>query len=184
MKKVLFLIWMSSLAIKVDGGEIKYPVSAIPSELKVNVDVVVRDEQWIFKILSRNSATWHVREVHTIFNEQGKWAAEKDIFYDKLMKITDINAFVYDANGTQIKKLRNKDISDQAAVDDGTLFSDDRVKVIDLSQASYPYTVEIEYELNFAFLYYIPSESWGGERVSHEKASYKLIYPKIPKTKI
>jgi hypothetical protein len=160
------------------AGELKYPVSAIAEELKKNVDVVVRDEQCVFKILSRSSAIWHVREVHTIFNEHGKWAAEKDIFYDKLTKITDINAFVYDASGNQIKKLRNKDISDQAAVDDGTLFSDDRVKVIDLSQTTYPYTVEIEYELSFAFLYYIPSESWGGERISHEKASYQLIYPK------
>src|SRR6267154_4790287 len=117
-----------------EAGDLKYPVTTIPEELKQNVDVVVRDEQCVFKILSRNSAIWHVREVHKIFNEKGKWAAEKYIFYDKLTKITDINAVVYDASGNQTKKLRNKDIGDHAAVDNGTLFSDDRVKVIDLSQ--------------------------------------------------
>jgi hypothetical protein len=158
--------------------ELKYPISTIPEELKKDVDVIVRDEQWVFKILSKSSANWHVHEVHTILNERGKWAAEKTIFYDKLMKVVDINAFLYDASGRLIKKLRNKDIIDQAAVDYGTLFSDDRVKSMDLSQSIYPYTVEIEYELNFAFLYYIPSESWGGDRISHEHASYQLIYPK------
>lgn len=178
MKKSLFLFFGISVVVNLYGGEVKYPVATIAEELKKDVDVVVREEAWVFKILSRSSATWHVREVHTIFNERGKWAAEKNIFYDKLMRITDINAFVYDASGNQIKKLRNKDISDQAAVDGGTLFSDDRVKSIDLSQGIYPYTVEVEYELSFAFLYYIPSESWGGERISHEKASYQLVYPK------
>lgn len=160
------------------AGDIKYPVSTISEELKRDVDVVVREEQWVFKILSRSSANWYVHEVHTIFNERGKWAAEKTIFYDKLTKIADINAFIYDAEGKQIKRIKNKDISDQAAVDYGTLFSDDRAKIIDMSQSIYPYTVEIEYELDFGFLYFIPSESWGGERISHERASYQLVYPK------
>ncbi|MBS1682319.1 MAG: DUF3857 domain-containing transglutaminase family protein [Bacteroidetes bacterium] len=158
------------------AGDLKYPVSTIPDELKKDVNVVVREDHIWFKIKSRNSATYHVHRVATILNQRGNESATETIFYDKLTKVVDINAFVYDANGKQIKKLKKNEIIDRAAVDGGTLFSDDRLKQIDLTQGVFPYTVEIEYELDYNFLYYIPSSWWGGEDISHEHASYQLIY--------
>jgi transglutaminase-like putative cysteine protease len=159
------------------AGDLKYPVSKIPDELKQNVDVVVREDHMSFKIKSQNSATHHVHEVLTILNERGNNLAQRIIFYDKLTKIVDVNAYVYDASGKQIKRLKKSEIYDQAVFDGVSLFSDDRLKEMDLRQAIYPYTVEFEYELDYNFLYYIPSSWWGGERISHEHASYQLVFP-------
>lgn len=175
-KKFLVLAF-SGLASLTYATDLKYPVSAIPEELKKNVDVVVREDFMSFKINSKNSATYHVHQVHTIFNEKGNSVAEETISYDKLSKIIDINAYVYDANGKQIKRLKKSEIYDQAAYDGVSLFSDHRLKHLNLAQAIYPYTVEIEYEVKYDFLYWIPTSWWGGERISHEHASYQLIYP-------
>src|SRR5258708_33452396 len=105
-----------------------------------------------FKILSKNHARHLVHSVVTILNEKGNGSANYRVDYDKLTKVIDISGAVYDANGNQIKKLKNKDIIDQVAYDGVSLFSDNRVKLLDLTQGVYPYTVEIEYELDFGFL--------------------------------
>lgn len=154
-----------------------YPVSAIPENLKNGADVVVREDFMRFKILSKNHARHYVRYVATIMNEKGKGHAEYQIFYDKYIKVVDINGAVYDAQGKQVKKIRNKDISDVVAFDGVSLFSDNRLKVMDLTQAIYPYTVEIDYELEYNFLFDIPESSWSGRRVSYQAASYELSYP-------
>src|ERR1041385_6752737 len=157
--------------------DLKYPVSSISEDLKKDVDVVVREDHMWFKIHAKNSVTYHVHQVFTIFNEQGNQSAKEIISYDKLRKIVDLNAYAYDANGKQIKRLKKSEIYDQAAYDGVSLFSDNRLKRIDMSQATYPYTVEFEYEIDYNFLFHIPSSWWGGPRVSHEHASYQLIYP-------
>lgn len=177
LRETLILVAGIVLALNVHAGGVKYPVSTIPADLKQNVDVVVREDYMRFKIISKNSANYYVHEVITILNERGNRSAKKIVGYDKLTKVKDINGYVYDADGKQIKRLRKSEIYDQAAFDGVSLFSDDRIKRIDLTQAVYPYTVEFEYELDFEFLFNIPSSWWGGERISHERASYELIYP-------
>jgi hypothetical protein len=160
------------------GGNPKYPVSEIPEELKVNVNAVYREDKTVFKILQKDRATYYVHEVITILNEKGKHFAHRSIDYDKLLKIIDLNGYTYDALGKQVKKLRNSEIYDRAAFDGLTLFSDNRVKEIDLSQNSYPYTVEFEYEMEFKYLYSIPPSFFGGTEYSVVQGSYQLIFPK------
>ncbi len=182
MRKVLSVILFASKLAA--AGDIKYPVSAIPEELKLNVNAVVREDQMRFKILEKNRATHYVHYVVTIFNVNGKDYATQDVWYDQLTRIVDLNAVVYDAQGRVIKKLKNKEIYDHASYDGFTLFSDDRIKSIDLAQSTYPYTVEFEYELEYKFLYYIPGSWWGGENVSYQHASYELFLPAFAGTPI
>jgi transglutaminase-like putative cysteine protease len=145
--------------------------------LKENANIVIREDEMRFKILAKNKAMHYVHYVVTILNENGNGYAEYAVGYDKLIKVIDFNGTVYDAEGKQIKRLKNKDIIDRAAYDGFSLYSDNRIKTVDLTQATYPYTVELEYELEYKFLYYIPSSWWGGEKSSYQKASYQLIYP-------
>lgn len=168
----LALICFSSFA-----GDIKYPISSIPEELKNGVDVVIREDLMRFRIISKNHAVFYAHEVITIFNENGNERAKRVIGYNKNEKILSFSGYVYDATGKQIKKLKNSEIYDQSAVDESTLFSDNRIKVANLSQASYPYTIEFEYEVEYKYLYSIPGLWLGSERSSTEKVSYQLIFP-------
>src|SRR5258708_32406420 len=176
MRSIVTLLFLLGI-ISTKGGDLKYPVSAIPEELKKDVDVVVREDHSRFKITSKSSAVYYVHEVITIFNEKGNDRAKKIIGYDKHTKIADFNGIVYDANGKQIKKLKNSEIYDQSAFDGFSLYSDNRLKAADLAQAVYPYTVEFEYEVKYEFLYAIPGSYFGGEKISTQHASYQLIFP-------
>jgi transglutaminase-like putative cysteine protease len=173
-KLVIALLVVSNFIF---AGELKYPVSEIPVELKENVDVVIREYETRFKILAKNKATHYVHYVVTILNENGNAYASQVVGYNKLTKVIDFNGYVYDAAGKQIKRLKNSEVYDQAAFDGFSLYSDHRLKAVNLTQATYPYTVEFEYDLELKYLYSIPSSYFGGEKKSTQHASYQLVYP-------
>jgi hypothetical protein len=156
----------------------KFPVSTISAELKANANVVVRQHDQSFSIASRSKATLHVHEVFTILNQMGNSLAEEVIAYDKLSRVTQFSGSIYDAQGNDIRKLKSSEIRDQSMYD-GSLFSDDRLKIADLSQDTYPYTVEFEYEIEYKYLFSIPGMTViPEERTSIESVNYTLTYPK------
>lgn len=170
---ILILLVVSHLCFSAD---IKYPVSEIPEELKKDVNAVIRENKMIYKIISKNTATLYTYFAVTIFNANAKDFASRIESYDRLTKITDLNGSVYDASGKLIKKLKNSEIYDRTAFD-GSLFSDNRVKSIDLSQNSYPYTVVFECKKEYKFLYLIDGSAVvSSEKVSVQHWSYELIY--------
>lgn len=178
MKSILICILLFSFIIPCFSGDPKYAVSEIPVELKENVNAVVRQDQMVFTIISKSQATLHVFEAITIFNPAAKSFATKTVGYDKLSKITMFKGSVYDANGNLVKKLKSNEVVDQSAFDGYSLYSDNRLKSADLSQGSYPYTVEFEYEVEYKFLYAIQgSVLIPDEKISVEKVSYQLIFP-------
>ncbi|MEI9919360.1 MAG: DUF3857 domain-containing transglutaminase family protein [Bacteroidota bacterium] len=158
--------------------EIKYPVSQIPEALKAKAKAVVREDETIFRINSRKSATVHIHYAVTILNDNGRDYAERTVFYDKMMKVRDLKAFAYNAAGEQVKKLKDKEIIDHAAFDGFSLFSDNRVKYFDLTQPSYPYTVEVEYDMDYSFLFFIDGSNVASEEnIAVQNFTYELIYP-------
>ncbi len=88
-------------------------------------------------------------------------------------------ANVYDAQGNLIKKLKQSEIVDQSAISGYSLFEDTRVKYADLSQTTYPYTVEYEYTLSMRYLYSIPDfYLYNDDEVATQKEKFVIIYPK------
>lgn len=174
----LLAVILYAVLFNVQGANPKYPVNDIPSDLRKDVNAVVRDDKTIFKIISKSKGKVYCHFVITIFNGKAKSFASHTLGYDKLTKIVDFNANVYDADGNLIKKLRNKEISDQSAYDGFSLYSDNRLKHVDLSQASYPYTVEFEYEKEYNFLYGIDGAYIiPDENVAVQRCVYQLIFP-------
>jgi len=167
-----------SLFILSYGADPKYPVSAIPEELKKDVNVVVREDKMVYTITSRSTASLHVLMVATIFNSNGSRYAQRAVGYNKLSKVTGIKANVYDAAGNLIRKAKPSEIIDRSAYDGFSLYSDNRYKAVDLTQGSYPYTIEFEYQIDYKFLYSI-GETYliSGEKVSVQHVSYQLIFP-------
>lgn len=179
MRTPLLLIALLAISVKALAADPKFPVSAIPEELKKNVDVVFRQDDMTFTISSKSKASLKVYLVATIFNDKGKNHAVQVIGYDKLSKITSLKATAYDADGAVIKKLKSSEIYDQSSFDGFSLYSDNRLKVASLTQGTYPYTVEFEYEVDYKYLFMIPGfVLLGQERASVERSSYELIYPK------
>jgi hypothetical protein len=179
MVRLLFLIAFSfGSQVGVYGGDPKFPVSAIPEELKKDMNAVVREDHMVYTIINQGKGKMHSHYAITILNSRAKDHAHFSIGYDKLTKVTRISANMYDANGIHIKKIKNNEIIDESTYDGFTLYSDNRLKSIDASHGAYPYTIEIEYEKEYNFLFYIDGSAVGGaEKISVQNFSYKLIYP-------
>ena len=159
--------------------KINYAALLIPSELKENANAVVRDQSTEITIEDVNKMVVSKREVVTVLNKLGNTDARIVESYDNDNRITKLSAIIYDAFGNQLKKYKSKDFLDVSAVDGGTLYSDARVKYINYTPVSYPYTLVFESEYKTSSTGFIPS--WfpvNGYFISVEKSSYKLNNPK------
>ena len=169
-----FLVCFSSLGKE----QPKYPVSGIPEEMKTGMYAVIREKKVEFEINNISNARTYYHIVITLLNANAMNYADLVVGYDKFSSIKFFKGTAYDAMGIEIKKLRPSEIYDQSAFDGVSLFSDNRLKKADLSQGSYPYTVEFEYEMEEKRLYGIPDfYLYNDDEITIQKSQYTLIYP-------
>ena len=142
MKTPLCLLILLMPLLGTTKDDPKFPVSAIPENLRKNVIAVVREDDMVYTINADNRATLHGHYVVTVFNPKGDRLAEFSEWYSKLKKVLKFEGTVFNADGTIIKRVKGNDVVDQGVYESGTLYTDTRVKSIDLSQSEYPYTVE------------------------------------------
>jgi transglutaminase-like putative cysteine protease len=155
-----------------------YKVSTIPSELLKNANAVIRSSD--VSILIESSSDMRVTEkrIVTVLNKKGNNHVDAEVYYDENIKIKELQVLIFDASGNQINKIKEKDFKDVSAVDGGTLYSDSRVKYLEYTPISYPYTVEFTTEItnkNTAFIpSFMPLNSYF---ISVQNSSYIIKYP-------
>jgi transglutaminase-like putative cysteine protease len=160
------------------AGAQRFSSASIPAELKENVDAVVREDIVTWKITARDRSVATVRFVVTILNPNADELADIVVGYDKLIKLSKLQVNVYDQSGLLIRKVKSSEISDVSSFDGFTLFSDNRLKSIDVAQSTYPYTVEYEYEQDYKYLYHgRGSYALASTRTSTQYFRYEIIYP-------
>jgi len=156
----------------------KYPVSEIPETMTKGCYAVVREESQTFDIYAINKTSQTVHQVVTILNKKGDGSAQMSVSYDKFRRVAYFHGVAYDASGKIIKKLKQNEILDRSSISGYSLFEDNRIKIADLSQTTYPYTVEFEYQVEMKFLYSIPDFLlYADDEISTQKSVYKVTYP-------
>jgi hypothetical protein len=175
--KAFFIFLLCFYSVTAVAGN-QYPVAAIPASLLKDAHVVKRMEEIRFEIVSLRETVHKRKYALTILDQNGQGAAGLVVGYDKLIKVSSIEGTLYDATGVAIRKVKGKDIKDMSAVQDISLFDDNRMKVHDFDYHNYPYTVEYEVELQFNHTYYFPT--WmpqNHENLAVEKSSYTFVCP-------
>src|SRR6478735_146506 len=176
--RLLFSIILLSFFATCFGSDLKYPVNEIPEEVKKGMYAIIREKEVTFEINSINSSKSYFRIAITILNENANEQARKVVGYDKLRTVKLFKCTSYDAEGNVIKRLKANEIRDISAYDGFSLYSDYRMKIADLSQNTYPYTVEFEYEVESKLLYSIPDfYLYNDDEIFTQKSIYKIIYP-------
>lgn len=176
--RILFLFFLLARLHALGADEPKYPVSQIPEEMKKGMYAVIRHKEVRLDIQSKSSSSYYIKQAITILNSKAKKYATVSVGYDKLRTIKLMKAVVYDASGKEIKKLKLSDIKDESEYDGFSLLSDSRSKSADLSQATYPYTVEFEFEVQFKFLYSAPDFFlYRDDEASAQQMVYSINYP-------
>ncbi|TGE23268.1 DUF3857 domain-containing protein [Hymenobacter metallicola] len=168
----------TAASVAVAGAAPRYAVADMPAALRENAHAVVRlDEQTlVVKSVSRTVET--NRRAVTILDEAGADWAMQVVYYDQLNTVSYLRGTVYNAAGQALRQLRPSDVRDYGLSDGFSLASDGRGRAADLRQATYPYTVEYEYEVvSNNPLFYSSWRPQPQEQLAVEKSSFRVVTP-------
>jgi transglutaminase-like putative cysteine protease/LysM repeat protein len=169
----LFLGFISNVVL---SQEIQLASFLIPQELKEDANAVIRDESTVIRITAINQMSVKVSRTITVLNKIGRGYVDAFVGYDNDTKIVGLSAEIYDALGKRLKKVKKKDFLDFSAVDGGTLYSDNRVKQLEYTPTTYPYTVKFDYEYETSSTGFIPRwRPMDWFYIGVQKSSYKII---------
>ncbi|MDD3744074.1 MAG: DUF3857 domain-containing transglutaminase family protein, partial [Lentimicrobiaceae bacterium] len=154
-----------------------YSVTSIPEELKKGANSVVRKSSVTYSLGNKQTSI-HSHSAITILNYKALDLAHLMIFYSVNDKLKIHKAIIYDAWGKKIKSIKRSEMNDYSVAANTTLYSDQRVIFSQVNPASYPITVEYEYEIIHPFLYGIKYFSpYGDNYQSVQNASFILENP-------
>ena len=155
-----------------------YSFSKINPILLMNADAVVRLDQMSILVKSSDYMEITSTRVVTVLNESGSKHVNAMAFYDKETSIKNLEALIYNANGEEIDKIKEKDFIDQTATGEGTLYSDSRVKFLRYTPVNYPYTIVLNKKYTTSDTAFMPRWYFlDGYKISVEKSEFNLNLP-------
>ncbi|UMB60128.1 DUF3857 domain-containing protein [Lutibacter sp. A80] len=169
-----FLLFFTLFSFSQD---LNFNISKIPDSLKKDANSVIRFENFSLDIQSQRQMIYSVDAAITIYNKLADEFADITIYYNKGTNIKNVKAYVYNASGKEIKKIKKSDFKDFSA-SGGALYSDNRALYYNYTPIGYPYTIHYTYEVktsNTAFIPpWFPVDSY---RQSVQKSSYTIKCP-------
>lgn len=177
-----FLLCLCLLtAIQPSFGQ-KYAATTINPEHIKNAPAVIREDIQEVVVGAGGGFSVKSKMVVTIFKKEANDLALLQVDYTNKIKIKSIDGRVYDLMGSVIKKGGKSDISDYSNFNSFSIYEDNRIKLMDLRQLDFPYTVEFEYEVEYPNLFFLPN--WYPQsypNIPVEIAHGKYTYPKATK---
>mgnify|MGYP001627203214 CR=1 FL=1 len=174
--RVLIFLVVYATVLSVHGQE--YAVLTVDKGFLEDAPAIVRNNIDEVLVEAGGKITYRKKTVFTIFNKSASELAILQVPYSNQIKVRSISGAVYDPLGKLLFKNKKSDIADFSNFSSFSIYEDNRVKVLNLQQVSYPYTVEFEYELELPNLYYLPDwvpQTWS--IVPVEAASITYEYP-------
>ena len=168
MQKITFILLVTFPVFLFSQNKKEYSSLLIPPELRENSNAVVRRQQIEFNVETLGKAVFKEYRAVTIFNEKSNYD-KMVVHYDPSNKLGRIKGNVYDAMGNLVREIEKKEINDQSNIDAASIYTDSRVRYIDVDYTDYPYTVEFEYEMSYTNLLFYP-----GWQVNEFNASVQL----------
>ncbi|WP_299835478.1 DUF3857 domain-containing protein [uncultured Tenacibaculum sp.] len=177
MKKLILLAFCC-LSLQMKAQTTDLSILTIPLELKENANAVIRDNYIEIQLEKVNNMVVYQKRIITILNKAGDKNIDAYAHYDDDTKIKKLSAKIYNSFGKELKKFSKSKFNDVSAVDGGTLYSDNRIKILDYTPTEYPYTVVFESEYETSSTGFIPS--WNPIEAYYtaiQKSEYKILNP-------
>ncbi|WP_396595984.1 DUF3857 domain-containing protein [Dokdonia sp. R86516] len=176
MRFLYFLAYLGFTSVMY-SQDFNYAITDIPEELLVSANSILRDEKILVNIPDEKTLEFTNYRVVTVMNKKGERALGAYVHYDNDIKVKSLNATVYNELGEEIASFKKGDFKDASAVSGGTLFSDSRVKYLDYTATSYPFTLVFESKSLTPDTGFIPGwQPTGRYHSSTEKSSYTIIH--------
>lgn len=153
-----------------------YKSYTVPADLKEKANACIRYNNIQIDVESYDKIILTKKRIITVYNKIGDRMLRAVVGYDNNINIKKLEAFIYNADGKEIKKIKKNDFIDESAVSGGTLYSDSRVKYLNYTPISYPYTMEFDAVVEYKSTAFVPEwnplESY---YTSTENSEYKIV---------
>lgn len=179
--KAKILLTACLLVITCSHAKVNESLSAsnIPEKLKEHAHAVLRYSHTELTVEALDKVIYKRKYAITILDEKGKIYAPLHESYNQLVKINDIEGRLFDAQGNEIQKLKERDITDVSTFGMSFVYhSDSRIKHHEFQSSSYPYTIEYEIEEELKTTFFLPD--WHTQLDNDyaiETTDFTLAYP-------
>ncbi|WP_242689148.1 DUF3857 domain-containing protein [Pedobacter sp. SYSU D00535] len=144
--RYLILFTACFLNVLSASAQLTYPVAAIPKPLLSRAGAVVRNAETVIEVKDLDEVIYKRKFAITILNESAKEHANVVFEYDKTSSIKSVKGAIYNEIGLPIGKFSEKNMQDRSAVNDFSLYEDNRMKYFIPVISAYPFTIEYEVE--------------------------------------
>ncbi len=177
-RRIVYCLLACCWQVAAHAGEGEFAVSRIPAALLRQAHAVKRMETLSFEVISPGEAILRRKYAITILDENADELAGFSEYYDRLHEIKNIEGTLFDREGRELKKLKNRQVIDLSGAGDNNLADDNRRKFHHFYYKVYPYTVQYEVDIRYNgtlfFPVWIPRET---EQFSVEQSVFTLIAP-------
>lgn len=154
MRNYLFIALIFTVNL-IGAQKLEYTFNLIPAQLVENANSVVRNKATVLSIKDQDNYVFSEKKAITILNQVGLESLDLTVHYDKNTRIKTLECLIFDQNGLLIKKVKKSDFRDSSVSDGVSIFNDSRKLQYDYTPINYPFTIEIDTEIqssNTAFL--------------------------------
>jgi Domain of Unknown Function with PDB structure (DUF3857) len=144
------------IGIGISGVSQNLAVSNIDPSLTQKANVVIRNAVHEFTVINKGKAIESYHLELTILNEAGKDEAIQHVMYSDLESVLEVSGEIYDRSGIRVKKIKKSAIEDMSATG-SNMYSDNRIKILDFTYPSYPYSIVFSYKVAYDGLMFYPS---------------------------
>ncbi|WP_373520916.1 DUF3857 domain-containing protein [Aquiflexum sp.] len=174
-KLLFFLFWFSLVCINLQAQE---NFLTVPSEW-LQAPALIHQSSQEIQVNKSGSFLLKKKLIVTILKSEASYLAILNVGYTSKIKVKNITGNVFDITGKSIYKSKKSDIEDFSNFSSFSVYEDNRVKLLNLKQVKYPYTVEFDYEVEYPNLYYLPD--WvpqSNPTIPVQLASTSYYFPK------
>ena len=132
-------------------------VSSISPELTAGADAVIRLHHKSFEVDDPGEGRMTVKKMVTILNSDGLPHSSIRIPYNSFSDVSRISGAVYDADGEEVRSIRNKDFEDESMISSFSLAEDSRVIKGEFTHTSFPFTIEYSYHIDYSGFIQLPA---------------------------
>src|SRR6056297_486099 len=132
-------------------------VSSISPELTAGADAVIRLHHKSFEVDDPGEGRVTVKKMVTILNSDGLPHSSIRIPYNSFSDVSRISGAVYDADGEEVRSIRNRDFEDESMISSFSLAEDSRVIKGEFTHTSYPFTIEYSYHIDYSGFIQLPA---------------------------
>ncbi|QAA81622.1 DUF3857 domain-containing protein [Aequorivita sp. H23M31] len=157
-------------------AQIGYSILSIPKELTTNANSVVLEELIEIDVSNISKMKVKKRRVVAVLNKLGDSNLELYEFYSSNSRVKNIDSWIYNAIGKEMRHFKKKDFSDVSRTG-GNMYVDARVLYLNYTPTSYPYIAVFTSETESGDTAFI--DSWwplNDYAEGTQRSVYKLKY--------